>query len=182
MITSIETDVMAQRLASADVDRQVVVELLDARGREMWGYARHLGLTPEEADDALQETLLRLWSVLGSGSDVRDATAWAYRTLQRVCVDEHRWQRRVRRVGERLGLTAPRSVELPAGDELGIWSAVERLPERQRLAVYLRYRADLSFNDIGRVLGIQPASARSHVSRGLETLRGLVSMEESHER
>jgi len=45
------------------------------------------------------------------------------------------------------------------------------LPERQRLAIYLRYRADLPFEEIAAILGIQAVSARSHVSRALETLR-----------
>ena len=54
------------------------------------------------------------------------------------------------------------------------WSSicpVERLPARQRLAVYLRYRADLPFEEMAAILGIQAVSARSHVSRALETLR-----------
>ena len=54
---------------------------------------------------------------------------------------------------------------------IAVWSAVERLPERQRLAIYLRYRADLPFEEIAAILGIQAVSARSHVSRALETLR-----------
>jgi RNA polymerase sigma factor (sigma-70 family) len=55
---------------------------------------------------------------------------------------------------------------------------VDRLPERQRAVVYLRYRADLSFEEIGAALGIQPVSARSHVSRALDRLAVLIREEE----
>ena len=50
--------------SGADVLRSAVVSLQAERGAELWGLARHLGLSPEEADDAVQETLLRLWSAL----------------------------------------------------------------------------------------------------------------------
>lgn len=172
MIGSIETRAMTSTREGSDANREVVASLLDARGNELWGYARHLGLSPEEASDAVQETLLRLWSALGSGPAVREPAAWAFRTLQRICVDEHRWRRRARALGERLRLSGSvEGAEDVSLDDSGIWSMVEQLPERQRLAIYLRYRADLAYADIAAVLGIEPASARSHVSRGLDSLR-----------
>jgi RNA polymerase sigma factor (sigma-70 family) len=178
MIGSIETRVMTTTRESTDANREVVASLLDARGHELWGYARHLGLSPEEASDAVQEALLRLWSALGSGDPVREPAAWAFRTLQRICVDEHRWRRRVRALGERLRLYGNVDpVQAGPADDAGIWSVVEQLPERQRLAIYLRYRADLAYADIAAVLGIEPASARSHVSRGLDALRTQLSEE-----
>ena len=54
---------------------------------------------------------------------------------------------------------------------MAIWDAVEGLPERQRLAIYLRYRADLPYEEIGAILGIAAPSARSHVSHALNALR-----------
>jgi RNA polymerase sigma factor (sigma-70 family) len=63
-----------------------------------------------------------------------------------------------------------------ARDELlAVWAEVDRLPERQRQVLYLRYRADLSFEDIGRVLGIGTSSARSNASRGIASLRDRLS-------
>jgi RNA polymerase sigma factor (sigma-70 family) len=64
---------------------------------------------------------------------------------------------------------------------MAVWQAVETLPERQRLAIYLRYRADLPFEEIGQILGIAAPSARSHVSRALDALRVQLGEEPSHE-
>jgi RNA polymerase sigma factor (sigma-70 family) len=61
---------------------------------------------------------------------------------------------------------------------MGIWEAVERLPARQRWCVYLRYRADLPYEEIGAILGIAAPSARSHVSRALDALRVSLGEEE----
>ena len=73
------------------------------RGAELWGLARHLGLSPDEADDAVQETLLRLWAALRDGQAIERPDAWAFRTLYRSAMDRHRWRRRGRLLSERIG-------------------------------------------------------------------------------
>jgi DNA-directed RNA polymerase specialized sigma24 family protein len=55
--------------------------------------------------------------------------------------------------------------------ELSVWAAVDGLPIRQRAAVYLHYRADMSFDQDADVMGITPGAARTHSSRGVETIR-----------
>jgi RNA polymerase sigma factor (sigma-70 family) len=86
-------------------------------------------------------------------------------------MDRHRWHRRVRLLIERLGAQPPRRPPVDHADRMAIWDAVEGLPERQRLAIYLRYRADLPYEEIGAILGIAAPSVRSHVSRALDALR-----------
>jgi len=151
--------------------RDSVLRLQEERGSELWGLARHLGLTPDEADDAVQETLLRLWAVLRDGAAIQKTDAWAFRALYRLAMDRHRWQRRVRLLAERLGSQPSRRSSLDHADRMAIWEAVEGLPERQRLSIYLRYRADLPYEEIGAILGIAAPSVRSHVSRALDALR-----------
>ena len=129
--------------AEPDLLRDTVVSLQADRGRELWGLARHLGLSPDEADDAVQETFVRLWAALRDGTGIQRPDAWAFRSLYRLAMDRHRWQRRVQRLTERLGAQPPRRSGLDHADRMVIWEAVETLPERQRLAVYLRYRAEL---------------------------------------
>ena len=48
--------------------------------------------------------------------------------------------------------------------------AVQRLPPRQREIVLLRYVAELSFRDVGRVLGVSEGAARMRVNRALRRL------------
>ncbi len=49
--------------------------------------------------------------------------------------------------------------------------AVAALPERQRLAVFLRYYADLDYREIGEILGITDGTARASVHAAHATLR-----------
>ncbi len=56
-------------------------------------------------------------------------------------------------------------------DRIAVWGEVDRLPTRQRQVIYLRYRADLPFDDIGVVLGMTASAARSHATQATHTLR-----------
>ena len=51
-----------------------------------------------------------------------------------------------------------------------IWAEVDRLPERQRAVLYLRYRADLPFETVRRVLGITSSAARSHATQAVAAM------------
>jgi RNA polymerase sigma-70 factor (ECF subfamily) len=157
---------------------RTVHSLYQRRSQEMFGFARRLGLGDDEASDAVQETMLRLWRELDSGTEVTDPDAWAFRTLYRLGIDSHRLTRRIAGLVDRIGGLADaggrphldgdpaRRIEADA-----VWQAVDRLPERQRAVLYLRYRADLPYERIGLALGITPSAARGHASTGLATLR-----------
>ena len=161
-----------------DACERTVHSLYQRRSQEMFGFVRRLGLADEDASDAVQETMLRLWRELDSGTEIADPDAWTFRTLYRLGIDSHRLTRRIRGVIDRVGgrLAAPdrghydgdpaRRIDVDA-----IWHAVDRLPKRQRAVLYLRYRADLPYERIGVALGITPGAARGHASTGLATLR-----------
>jgi DNA-directed RNA polymerase specialized sigma24 family protein len=91
-------------------------------------------------------------------------------------MDRHRVRRRWQNFVGRY--VAQPTSEVVARDELlAVWSEVDRLPSRQRAVLYLRYRADRTFEVIGHVLGIDPGSARSNASRGIATLRARLGEE-----
>ncbi|MBA3799463.1 MAG: sigma-70 family RNA polymerase sigma factor [Geodermatophilaceae bacterium] len=157
------------------VDPRLVEELQEQSGQALFGFARRLGLTDEQAADAVQETLLRLWRELHRGRPIDDRAAWAFRTIYRIAMDEHRLRRRLGGLRDRLqregGHPSSRSEATDRDDSMTVWAQVDRLPTRQRHVLYLRYRADLCFDDIAAVLGITPGAARTLASRALERVR-----------
>ncbi len=62
-------------------------------------------------------------------------------------------------------------MEVDSTERVAVWSQVDRLPDRQRQVIYLRYQADLSFEEIGQVMGIEPGAARSYATAAHRTLR-----------
>jgi RNA polymerase sigma factor (sigma-70 family) len=160
---------------SADALAQRVTEHYERRGRELWGLARRLGASDEQAADVVQEAHLRLWRELSAGTHVDDIDAWTFRVAYRLVMDQHRLGRRVRGLVSRLTDNRSKETVHALDDALSLWPMVDRLPARERATLYLRFRADLSFEQIGDVMGITTGSARTYASRGTERLRALLS-------
>ena len=57
------------------------------RGRELFGLCRRLGLDEDEANDAVQETFLRMWQESSRGIVIVDAEGWAFRVAYRLAMD-----------------------------------------------------------------------------------------------
>jgi len=166
--------------AAADASARRVVERAHAdNATALVGLAMRLGLDEDEAWDAVQEAFIRLWRGLCEGDQVRDPRAWLASTTYRLAMDRHRLARRIRDL--RLRLLPPPTPSLgEENDRLTVWTAVDRLSARQRAALLLRYRLDLSFEDVAAAMGITPGAARTLASRGLATLRAqLVTREGS---
>jgi RNA polymerase sigma factor (sigma-70 family) len=149
------------------------VEELDERdGQALFGFARRLGLSDEQADDAVQDVLLRMWTELRRGVAIGNPRAWSFRVIYRLAMDQHRLRRRLRLIGNAMAERASSQDNHSSfEDRLAVWSEVDRLPERQRHVLYLRYRADLAFDEIAQTLGITPSAARSHATQALARLR-----------
>ncbi len=149
----------------------LVVDFERAHGQTLFGFVRRLGVSDTAAADVVQESLLRLFDVLCAGQQIRDVKSWTFHVAYRLAMDEHRRLAR----GLRLVTQGPQpSAAGEPGDDMErrqVWSEVERLPERQRAVLFLRYRADLTFEDIGFTLGITASAARSHCTQALASLR-----------
>ena len=154
--------------------RRVVSDEFASRGRLLVGLAMRLGMSVDDATDLVQEAHLRLWCELRAGAAIRDPDAWITRVVYRLAMDQHRLRRRLRALVGRLPSPAAVGPD-PASvlDGLALWQAVQRLPPRQRAAIYLRYQMDLPFEAIATILEVAPGAARTSVSRGLARLRAI---------
>jgi DNA-directed RNA polymerase specialized sigma24 family protein len=129
---------------------------------------------PGDADDCFQETwiaALRAYPALRRTDNLR---AWLLTIAQRKAVDAHRARSRravpVADVPERPGDDG----DLPplrALDGEPAWGRVRELPEKQRMAVFLRGVADLSYPEVAQALGCSQDAARRNVHEGLKRLR-----------
>ena len=146
------------------------------RGRDLFGLCRRLGLNDDEANDAVQETFLRMWHESLRGTVINDPEAWAFRVAYRLAMDQHRLGRLARSVVDRLASTNARDQVDPA-DRISVWAAVDRLPPRQRAVLYLRYRADLPYERIAAVMGISANGARNDASVATASLRRRLGLE-----
>lgn len=158
--------------------RRLVEDAHARHATTLAGFARRLGLDDDEAWDVVQDAHVRLWQQLTDGTEIRDARAWLAGTVYRGAMDRHRLARRVRELRQRL-LPPPASAADAGVDRLSIWAAVDRLPTRQRAALYLHYRLDLPFDEVAAAMGVSPGGARTLASRGLAAVKAeFASLEE----
>ena len=57
-------------------------------------------------------------------------------------------------------------------------AAVLKLPPQRRMAIFLRYYADLSYAEIGEVLGIAEGTVAATLSKAHEQIRAELSADE----
>ena len=148
----------------------VVVGLHQDEGQALFGFVRRLGLNDEQADDAVQEVFARLLDQSRRGITVASPRSWAFQSIYRIAMDQHRLRRKVIGLVESMRRRDVRPSP-DAADRIAVWNEVDRLPERQRTVIYLRYRADLRFDEISRVMNISASAARSHAAQATATLR-----------
>jgi len=71
--------------------------LLESHRRELTGYCYRMLAAGSEAEDAVQETMLRAWRSMESFEGRSSVRSWLYRIAHNVCIDMHRSpQRRAR--------------------------------------------------------------------------------------
>jgi RNA polymerase sigma factor (sigma-70 family) len=117
----------------------------------------------EAALDVVQEAfaiaLRRRRSFRGDGN----LEAWLWRIVINVARDRQRARRR-----ESRPLPLVRGLETESESHEVVRELLLALPERQRLAIFLRYYADLSYAQIAEVLGVSSGT----VSASITTARG----------
>ena len=160
------SSVSGRPLGAAEVER-----VHQDRGRDLFGLCRRLGLNDDEANDAVQETFLRMWRESLRGVVIADPEGWAFRVAYRLAMDQHRLGRLARSVVDRLASATSARDPVDPADRISVWAAVDRLPPRQRAVLYLRYRADLPYERIAVVMGITANGARNDASVATASLR-----------
>ena len=93
--------------------------------------------------------------------------AWVWRIVVNAALVARRLRVARREAPETVGIAAANG----RGGESGVRACVAALPERQRLAVYLRYYADLDYRSIARVLGVEVGTVSATLSSAHEALR-----------
>ena len=131
---------------------------------------RYLGAAvgPDDADDVFQETFLAALRAWPDAVDDGRLDRWVLKIASRKAVDHHRRTRRAP-----IPVEAPPDRAVPADEPVGdpIWDAVAVLPVAQREAVLCRFALDLTYADVGELLGISAEAARANVYEGMKKLR-----------
>jgi RNA polymerase sigma-70 factor, ECF subfamily len=133
----------------------------------------------EDAEDATTEIFMKVRQKLGSYDSSRPFTAWLYKVASNHCWDTLR-RRRIRQDLETGDLETVQ-LEHPDADQLEqlqaehaskeVRNGLAKLPDRARMALVLRYYADMSYDEIADTLGVRRAFVGVLLLRARHQLR-----------
>jgi RNA polymerase sigma-70 factor (ECF subfamily) len=151
--------------------------------RELTGYCSKILGSAFEADDAVQETMVRAWTRRESFEGRSSVHSWLYRIATNVCLDMLRRRNRRAVPMDLDGLEVlPHDQDLQAEadpadlvagkDEiqLALMVALQALPARQRVVLILREVLRWSAPEVADLLGTTVASVNSALQRARATL------------
>lgn len=154
-------------------DRQAFALLVDVMYPRSLRFALHMVGNREDAEEAVQDTFVRVYHNLDRFRDDARFEPWMFRILANRCrtVLEKRKRHAVviqyGEVPERIGATEDE--ERDWTEE--VYKVLETLPSDQREAFLLRHVEDMAYEDIAAVTGVGLSALRMRVKRACDALR-----------
>jgi RNA polymerase sigma-70 factor (TIGR02960 family) len=154
--------------------------LVERHRRELHVHCYRMLGSFDEAEDAVQETMLRAWRARETLDSVENLRAWLYKVATNTCLD---LIKRRRRQLERIDSLAEVPWLQPYPDqlldemveretiELAFLAVIQLLPPPQRAALILREVAGWSANETAELLELSVPAVNSAVQRARATLR-----------
>jgi RNA polymerase sigma-70 factor, ECF subfamily len=187
-----------------DARGRLLSELAAGPARKGYAIAYDLLGNRAEAEEAVQEALARACESIADLRDPQAAPAWYLRIVTTVCLRNLRRRKLRRTIFGRFGWfgSEPRGdddapVDAAPDDVAGMVHSVVAAPvpgqamedrqqlaaliesldglsSQQRAALVLRYGHDLPVPEVAQLLGVELATAKTHLVRGLAKLRDLM--------
>lgn len=141
----------------------------------VWRVCRTYMKNEADTEDAAADTFAAFVASSPSFESEEHEKAWLIRTASNVCVS---MLRRASRKDESLDALTDSGgggrAEPAAGEDREtreLWEAVESLPERYRICVYLHYYEGYRTDEIAEMLGKPPSTVRNWLSEARKILR-----------
>lgn len=170
---------LIQRAASGDPT--AFNYLMEQHERRMYAVALRMCANREDAQDCLQEAMLRVFRAIKSFKGESSFATWTYRITMNTCLDELRRKKNRQNTSLDslldLGWSPVDEGESPERHAMRtqmrelLVRAIAELPDDMRTAVVLRDIEGYSYDEIASMLTINVGTIKSRISRGREKLR-----------
>ncbi|MBT8297621.1 MAG: sigma-70 family RNA polymerase sigma factor [Maribacter sp.] len=151
---------------------------------KLYRLAKRLLVSTEEAEDATQEILMKLWSKNESIGKYKNVEAFAMTMTKNFCLDRLKSKQasNLKLVHSNYGdgrNSLQKQVE--AKDSLSwVEKIMEDLPEQQKMVLQLRDVEEYDFSEIGELLNMKPTAIRVTLSRARKTVREKLMQKHSY--
>lgn len=154
---------------------EVVEQLIEQRGRALTGYAYLLCGDVHDAEDLVQDALVKTFGRRRAGLHLDSAEAYVRRAILTIYVDgwrkRRRWSLRWAAAAEPDRVAGPESA---ATDRIDVVAALAQLPPQQRACMVLRFYDDLAVGEIAEQLGLGVGTVKRYLSLAAHRLEALL--------
>ena len=142
---------------------------------KLFRMAKRLLVSTEEAEDATQEVLMKLWTRNNKMEDYKNVEAFAMTMTKNYCLDRLKSKQAGNLKLVHSNYTdegTSLEEKLEAEDSLSWMSKIlNTLPEQQRMVLQLRDVEQYEFEEIAEMLDMKPTAIRVALSRARKTVR-----------
>lgn len=150
-------------------------------GKRLYGLCLSLCANPHDADDLYQETWLRVVKSISQYDPTKEFEPW----LTKICVNTYRnvLHRLARspfldfRTNEEKNALLNAIPDTEKSDYSPLYEAIDRLPEKYRIAVLLFYFQDMDTAATAHVMGIPEGTVKSRLSKARKLLKEVLDGE-----
>jgi RNA polymerase sigma factor (sigma-70 family) len=151
------------------------MQLVSPFKSKIFRVAKRLLVSTEEAEDATQEVLVKLWAKNESLSAYNSVEALAMTMTKNYCLDQLKSKRagNLRIVHNNFtDREAPLQKKVEDADTMSwVEKIINQLPEQQRLIVQMRDIEQYEFEEIAKILEMNETAIRVALSRARKTIR-----------
>jgi RNA polymerase sigma-70 factor (ECF subfamily) len=165
---------------SREGDAVAIETLIHAYESRLYRLALSMLDDPAESDEATQDAFITAIRRLSSYRGEASFATWLYAITLNVCrgrLRQRRARARLAQVWQALGFVErsaePRTEQIAIALEAdrAVWQALQRLNDKQREVVILRYYHDLKLDDIAHLTGVSERTVRTWLQQAHEQLR-----------
>lgn len=156
-----------QYRAAIHGDRDAFEMIIRTHSRSLFAIAYGILQNREEAEDAVQDALIKAWKSRWRVRDPEKFPAWLAMIARHRARDVFRKRRTVPLPHETIEATETETTAL----DRQLHSALAALPELHRSALTLRYFEEMDYQSIEKLLGITDGALRGILGRALASMR-----------
>ena len=151
---------------------------------KLYRLAKRLLVSTEEAEDATQEILLKLWSKNKVMESYNNVEAFAMTMTKNFCLDRLKSKQAGNLTLVHSNYSDGNSSlqnQVEAKDSIDwVEKIMEDLPEQQKMVLQLRDVEEYDFDEIGALLDMKPTAIRVALSRARKTVREKLMQKHSY--
>jgi RNA polymerase sigma factor (sigma-70 family) len=156
------------------VKEAVYIETVHQIEQKLYRIAKRLLISHEEAQDATQEVLVKVWQKSSELSHVKSIEAYAMTMVKNYCYDRLK-SKQASNMSIEYSIhdkSQDQSAAFEAKDRLSfVEKIVNNLPEKQKLIWQLRDVEGATFEEIAEVVQMEPTAIRVNLSRARKRIK-----------